>query len=1010
MRNSVSIFSVAVLAVSSLFEAACGQEGAAAALEKDFAEQIQPLLTMYCVGCHNADNMKSGVRVDQLNGSVDERHLSLWKEIRNQVADGAMPPEDEPQPTDEQRRSLADWVGRALHVARTRVQPKNGSVRRLTVSQYRNTLRDLLGLEEDLTDVLPPDAVSKDGFANNTQAMVLSPLQVESYFDIAEKALDLCLVDVTAKPVIQNFRVDLGTAINPNPCPDNLILGADSLLLDNPDLLVTELTPAKPFVYQPFHMRTAYEFIEGYEGNATVRGWRKFDSIYHSVFACMRGTRGYPKGEAYRVIPSGLLLRPAIPSSELFGQSSTYGPMANFKVSLRELPDQGNFRVTVKAARYEDGLLLDADAAPSSAPDSVTLAASDLFAVSKPVVTIEREGIYQLDVSFVPKEIPKGETPEVVRLELGGRYFSGALVPSRSTALTPSEAPPTPERIAAFMLVRLPAGALPVSVTYGDNSSLRKLAFTRLDAASEPAKVFQTFEQRAPILSVYLGLRRDCGSTLTRVDEPRPVVASELQEFVFEGAINNFPSPDVEKDNVNYLAGVREIGVRSDYTDGRDRPALLIRSVEFEGPFYTSWPPVTHRNIAGASDFGNDPETDARAAIRSFATRAFRRPISADEEASIVAVWKASFAETGNSLQSLKDALVVVLTSPQFLFLIEHSQGPEPEDLDSYELASKLSYFLWNTAPDQELLERAAANTLQQSLDAEVERMIRHPRFRQFAQEFTSQWLALDKLDVVEVDQNRFPKLTRDTKTQLRGEPVHFLQYLIEQNLPLRNLVQSDFILANDAVAAYYDLAHRGESGFQFVPIRHETATLGGILSQASILAGLSNGREPNPVKRGAWLARKIIAEPPDDPPPNVPQIKDEDGTKLTLREKLERHRNQEGCAKCHSGIDPWGLPFEKFDAGGLFRSGPGVDARSTLPDGTQIADLNGLKAYLADERIDQVAFSFLKHLASFAVGRSLSYSELVFLQEQAVEWKATGYPLQDLIRFVVKSELFLKK
>src|SRR6185503_9066007 len=139
----------------------------------------------------------------------------------------------------------------------------------------------------------------------------------------------------------------------------NLVLGANSFLLANPDVLVTELAPARPFDYEPFAMRTRYEFIEGYVGNDTIRAWKKFDSIYHSVFACLRGTPGYPKGEAHQVVASGLLLRPAIPSPEIFGQSSTYGPMANFKISLRELPEQGNFRITVKAARYDDGLLLE---------------------------------------------------------------------------------------------------------------------------------------------------------------------------------------------------------------------------------------------------------------------------------------------------------------------------------------------------------------------------------------------------------------------------------------------------------------------------------------------------------------------------------------------------------------------------------------------------------------------------------------------------------------------------
>jgi hypothetical protein len=219
----------------------------AASIEMRFKKQIQPLLKEFCVRCHNADEMMSGIRVDQLTGTLPDKRLFLWKDILQQLADEAMPPEDEAQPTAEQRQLLVAWIREGMAVARARNSDKNGTVRRLTVSQYRNTLQKLLQLDDDLTDVLPPDAVSKDGFVNNGQTLELSPLLVESYFDIAEKALDLCIVDEGSRPTIQNFRMDLGASINPKPLPDKLILGALSRLLKNDDFLVTELTPTKPF-------------------------------------------------------------------------------------------------------------------------------------------------------------------------------------------------------------------------------------------------------------------------------------------------------------------------------------------------------------------------------------------------------------------------------------------------------------------------------------------------------------------------------------------------------------------------------------------------------------------------------------------------------------------------------------------------------------------------------------------------------------------------------------------
>ena len=188
----------------------------------------------------------------------------------------------------------------------------------------------------------------------------------ESYFEIAEEALNRAIVDPKSKPSIQNFRVDLGASVNPAPIPDKLILGAGSQLLNNEDVLVTQLVARRS--HSPSSRSScapSIGFIEGYQGNDTVRGWREYDSIYHAVFADMRGSPGYPKGEAYSTVPQGLLLRPAIPTDETFGRQHIRAQEPTSKSLLRELPDFGRFRVTVTAAKYNDGLMLDPGAASS---------------------------------------------------------------------------------------------------------------------------------------------------------------------------------------------------------------------------------------------------------------------------------------------------------------------------------------------------------------------------------------------------------------------------------------------------------------------------------------------------------------------------------------------------------------------------------------------------------------------------------------------------------------------
>jgi hypothetical protein len=195
------------------------------------------------------------------------------------------------------------------------------------------------------------------------------------------------------------------------------------------------------------------------------------------------------------------------------------------------------------------------------------------------------------------------------------------------------------------------------------------------------------------------------------------------------------------------------------------------------------------------------------------------------------------------------------------------------------------------------------------------------------------------------------------------------------------------------------------------VPVVHERPDLGGVLTLPAVLAGLSDGREPNPVKRGAWLARTIIARPPADPPPNVPKL--EDLTHLSLRERLEQHRSAKGCTTCHEGIDPWGLPFEGYGADGLAvdpSQAAGIDARSRLPDGTETADFEAFRDYLLQQQSDRVSMGIAWHLATYAIGRRPTVAEERWLEEMTREVRRADGGLRDMLHRLLASEMFLTK
>ena len=1174
--------------------------GAPASLQASFVTTARPFIDQNCMGCHKGDAAVAGLRVDHLTGAMAEDQMETWERVYRRVANGTMPPATAHQPSAAERQQMMAWMDHALEYARTRPTPKNGLVRRLTVAQYRNTLRQLLLLDDDVAEVLPPDALSKEGFLNNQERLELSPQLTQDYFEVADRALGRVVADPNQKPVIENFRVDLGAGINRDPIQDRLILSPGSSLLEPENFTVTQLVPKKPFAFTPFVMKTKLRFVEGYVGNATVRGWKDYDSVYHTVFADFRGSGGYPKGRAYDSVPEGLLLRPAIPSEGLNGAEGN-GPKANFKIALRELPNDGRFRVTVIAGRYDDGLLLDKGATPRPATAKGAITVTD----ANPTAIVAQPGVYQVDVypqvdaplpppdasrlseglvgdwnfdgapwkltgetvrvatpfgqgihfgvetdkvavpytdklnvgtgdftvsgwikvgnraagvissrgdsgpgwvvesnsgggiqflSYGPDgksngqvvsnngvllnnwqhfSVTVGRGPGQTRLYVDGvlvgrgttgsadigykgdtligaspgqesylgeldefRFYRRALGPAEIRALAIPKAelpkptarggrapvPAAPEvqlgigsrqftgglQQQAFLVVRLEAGRYPVAAAIGTLSHAARIVLTPLDRTNANYQRFAAFEKRDPRIGLYMGFRRDCGDTMIQVGAPQPVAGTNLRRYVFEGALRNYPNPDVDPaSNVNYIAGIRQIGVRSEYTDGRDMPRLLIRSVTFEGPYYDQWPTAAYKNIFGGAKAG-DEAVQARAIIRRFATRAFRRPLTPAEDNAIYGVYRASAAAGRNFRDSVKDALVVTLTMPQFLFLVEKSASPAPEPLDGYELASKLSYFLWNAPPDDRLLQLAATGKLRGQLDAQVTRMVADARVSGFLNEFVPQWLNLDKFQVLEPDRRQFPDLTHAVRGNLIREPVEFVRYLIANNLPAENLVKSDFVVMNEAVAGYYGLGDKVNSGFQFVAIKPQRPDLGGIMTDAAVLSGLSDGRESNPVRRGAWLARKIIAEPPPNPPPNVPPLT-EDAKGLTLRQRIEQHRSAPACSSCHSRIDPWGIALEGYDAGGRLKT-VAVDSRSTLPDGTNVGGMNDLKQYLAGPRMDQVAFAVLKHLATYAAGRSLSYAELDYLKRDSLKLKKSGYRLQDMIRYVAASPMFLEK
>jgi len=415
-------------------------------------------------------------------------------------------------------------------------------------------------------------------------------------------------------------------------------------------------------------------------------------------------------------------------------------------------------------------------------------------------------------------------------------------------------------------------------------------------------------------------------------------------------------------------------------------PKIEIDSVSFKAPVFENWPPAHHSRILFASDLAeSDPVAYAREVLGRFMRRAFRRPVADQELDMMVAYFQEVRPTFGTFEEAMRETLAMVLVSPDFLYLVEPSSG-KSRDLTDHELASRLSYFLWSSMPDEQLSALADTGQLRkpQKLAAEVDRLLADPRSRNFVEQFSDQWLDLGGMNRIAVNPEYYPSFRNELKPHMRQETQEFFNEVLRSNSSALAFLDSDFAMLNQPMANHYGLD--GPRGIEFERVTlTEEQQRGGLLAQASVLLANSTGEDSHAILRGVWIRKRLLDDPPAPPPPNVPNLdqQNRDVASLPLKEQLKEHRENEACARCHRGIDPWGIALEEFDAVGLLRdkiqrkSGKrmlefDVDAKATLPGGHEVDGLDDLKSHLLTEKNDQFARTLVSRMLAYSLGRSL--------------------------------------
>ncbi|MCG8598554.1 MAG: DUF1592 domain-containing protein [Verrucomicrobiales bacterium] len=409
---------------------------------------------------------------------------------------------------------------------------------------------------------------------------------------------------------------------------------------------------------------------------------------------------------------------------------------------------------------------------------------------------------------------------------------------------------------------------------------------------------------------------------------------------------------------------------------------------------------------------------DKKAAIRKlvarFAERAFRRPVTDDLVKPYADLALAKWEKSKSFETSLQVGYRAVLCSPRFLGFVE-----PPGQLDGYALASRLSYFLWNSLPDEELLKLAKNGQLGKSevLQKQVDRMLADQKSNRFVESFTDQWLNLKEIDFTTPDPRRFKEFDPVLQESMVDETRAFIRELIQSDLSARNLISSDFAMLNSRLSTHYgqmDVDIIPGKGLQKVTLP-ETAR-GGLVTQGSVLKVTADGSVTSPILRGVWVNERILGLETPPPPPNVPAVEPDIRGATSIRDQLAKHSSDESCASCHAKIDPAGFALENFDPVGKWRRAYGtskksakVDPSGVTPDGKKFAGISQWKNIYAG-RPEMLAESFVKQLLSYGTGAEIRFSDEPVVEEIVASAKGSDYGLRSLLRASIDSPIFRMK
>jgi len=953
-------------------------------LKRRFAETVSPFLNTYCFDCHGQERQETKLNLSGYSSVEDvAKAHKTWEIVLERLEAQEMPPEaSKKQPKREQTQVVIEWIRtmREFEAQRNAGDPGIVLARRLSNAEYNYTIRDLTGVDIRPTATFPVDPANEAGFDNSGESLAMSPALLKKYLGAARQVVE----HLVLKPE--------GFAFAPHP-------------------VVTDTDRDKYCVKRivQFYERQPTDYAEYF-----LAAWR---FKYRTEF----GNEKLSLDELAKSNDVSAKYLATIRST-LVESKEDVGPIAKLQTMWSNLPEPRGEASADEIAKLER----QARAGCSKMRDFVVNLRSKLEPTFDNLFV---EGNHKGSQTFV---LWKNRQYEAHRMEgnldaLIVMDESKATNGANSDLIVPADEKERSRYEDAFKRF---CAIFPDAFYISERGR---------DYLGEPKEK----QEKGRLLSAgfhsMMGYFRDDGPLYQLIldkDEQRELdmLWQEL-DFVTSAPMRQYAGfLWFERTDSRFMRGPE-----FDFARAEDKDALSESKIEKLSQVYLA---KAKRNGGGDVEINaiadyfrniNDQirwvesarlkaENSHLDALLVFAERAYRRKLSASERQEILAFYRQLRENDGLGHEdAIQDTIVSILMSPFFCYRIDLAgAGEKQRPLSDFELASRLSYFLWSSMPDQRLLERADRGELHRPdvLVAETKRMMRDDRIRGLATEFAGNWLDFRHFEEHNsVDRERFPKFTDELRKAMFEEPILFFIDVVQNDRSVIEFLEADHTFVNAELAKHYGIDELEFEGERWIRVDNANQfNRGGLLPMSVFLTKNAPGLRTSPVKRGYWVVRRVLGERIPPPPPNVPELPNDESKlgDLTLREVLAKHRDHKSCGGCHERFDSIGLAFESYGPVGEQRSvdlgGRAVSTFATFPGGHEAEGIDGLRAYLLEHRQQEFVDNLCRKMLSYALGRTLQLSDNPLISEMQEKLKANDHRFSSLIVSIVTSPQFLNK